>query len=260
MSSRSTRRAQRGSARSRRTPVRPQGERGLRIPWIPVAIVVGVVIVVALVGYLIYQIGQPAGNRFAEAAQIEADPAPGLPGQYVNIPKIYSGFYGNRDGTNTGEHISREEDYTSDCSEEDPTLCNSTPPTGGPHWGSSACPDDPEAAPAFCGPAPWGIFRKPWDAGTLLHNMEHGGVVLWYNTSDKDLVSELEKLIEGRLGRGELLVMAPYPEMEAEHIALTGWARIDKFPVSEYSKDRVDTFIDAMRCRFNPESMQGLGC
>ncbi|OGO50225.1 MAG: hypothetical protein A2148_04330 [Chloroflexi bacterium RBG_16_68_14] len=216
--------------------------------------------IAALVVFLFVQAGRPGSNRFAEAAAIEADPAPDLPGEWVNLPKAYGGFYGNNDGPNTGQHVTREVDYANDCSEDDPPICNSTPPTGGPHWGSSACPDDPEDAPPFCGPAPWGVFRKPWDAETLVHNMEHGGVVLWYNTTDQQIIDELEQLIGDRLDNGELLVMAPYSETEEETIALTAWARIDKFSVNEYSQDRVKKFIDAFRCRFNPESMRGLGC
>jgi hypothetical protein len=42
--------------------------------------------------------------------------------------------------------------------------------------------------------------------------------------------------------------------MEEEHIALTSWVRIDKFPVAEYSAERVTEFIDAHMRRFNPES------
>ena len=51
----------------------------------------------------------------------------------------------------------------------------------------------------------------------------------------------------------DALVMTPYPGMEAEHIAITGWSRIDKFPVEEYTRERVEEFIDAHERRFNPE-------
>ena len=51
--------------------------------------------------------------------------------------------------------------------------------------------------------------------------------------------------------------MAPYPQMEAEMIAVTSWSRRDKFPVSDYTKERVEHFIDVNLCRFNPESLPG---
>jgi hypothetical protein len=41
--------------------------------------------------------------------------------------------------------------------------------------------------------------------------------------------------------------------MEPETIAITSWTRLDKFPVSELTKERLQTFIDANHKRFNPE-------
>ena len=120
-------------------------------------------------------------------------------------------------------------------------------------WGNSRCTEDPDDTPAFCGAAPSGIFRKPWEPETLNHNMEHGGVVVRYNTSHRDFLDGLEDLIAKRLRRGDLLVLTPYAEMEEETIALTGWSRIDKFAVSAYSENRVEEFLDAHVCRFDPE-------
>lgn len=184
-------------------------------------------------------------SRFSEGSTVEADDDPFLPGEYVNLPEIYGGFYGNRDGPNTAAHVRRDIDYVGDG--------NSNPPAGGPHWGSAACGSVPEEAPSFCGPAPWGTYRTPWEPETLIHNMEHAGVVLWYNTADQSVIEELENLIADRLRDGQLLVMTPYPDMEAETVALTAWSRIDKFPVSEYTRQRVEEFIDVHERRFNPE-------
>lgn len=187
----------------------------------------------------------PAGDRPSAGAVAEADDDPSLPGEYVNLPEIYGGFYGNPDGANTATHVRRDVDYVAES--------NSNPPAGGPHWGSAACGIDPEEAPPFCGPAQWGIYRKAWQPETLVHNMEHAGVVLWYNTADQTIIDELENLIADRLRNGQLLVMAPYPDMEDETVALTAWSRIDKYPVSEYTRERVEEFIDVHERRFNPE-------
>jgi hypothetical protein len=83
--------------------------------------------------------------------------------------------------------------------------------------------------------------------------MEHGGVVLWYNTADQDVIDDLEELFTARLADGQLLVMAPYPALAAETIAITSWSRRDLFPVEEYTRERVEDFIDAHERRFNPE-------
>jgi hypothetical protein len=219
---------------------------------VPIVVVVGIAAIVGLVAFLIIQAGKDPGSNFDEAAKIEADPAPDLPGTYVNLPEIYQGFYGNDDGPNTAEHVTRDVDYVADG--------NSNPPVGGPHWGASSCGDDPLTAPSFCGPTQWGIYREPWDPESLVHNMEHGGLVLWYNTENQQVIDELEDIVKGYLDDDVLMVMTPYPDMEADTIAVTAWARIDKFPVSEYTEDRVREFIDVMKCRFNPETMPGAGC
>lgn len=117
-------------------------------------------------------------------------------------------------------------------------------------WGG-ACGEDPSEATAFCGPSPWGVFREPWEPETLNHNMEHGGVIVYYNTNHRSFLDELEDFIIDRLEDGNRLVLAPYTEMEMETIAVASWSRIAKFPVNEFSKDRVEEFIGAHECRYS---------
>lgn len=238
--SREKRRSSLGS--SRRTPVKASAGGGRNVPWTPIVVVLGLAAVVGLVGFLIWQVSQPAGEGSGIAA--EADDDPNLPGEWVDLPSIYGDPY-----SATASHVSRDVDYAADQGE--------LPPVGGPHWGTGACVTDEDGNPAptaFCGPAPWGIYREAWEPETVVHNMEHGGLVLWYNTTDQAIINELEDIIRGRLDRGDLLVMMPFPDMEEETIALTGWSRRDKFPVSEYTEDRVIDFINKHERRFNPEN------
>ncbi|MDZ4278833.1 MAG: DUF3105 domain-containing protein, partial [Dehalococcoidia bacterium] len=172
-----------------------------------------------------------------EASAAEADDDPALPGEYVDLIGLYGGPY-----PDSASHVDQGLRYDE----------QGLPPAGGPHW-SGPCGDDPVEAPAFCGPAPWGIYRSPWEAATLVHNMEHGGVIVWYNTSNQAVIDELEELVSTRLESGALLVLAPYFDMEAESIALTAWSRRDILSVSDYASDRVAEFIDAHERRFNPE-------
>jgi hypothetical protein len=223
-------------------------------------VLVGIVGIAGLVAYLVWQGNKPAKSHFDAAARTEANPGVGLPGTYVNLPKIYDGFYGNQDGNNTNDHVKRDVDYAHDCAKSDPAVCNSNPPAGGPHWGQGACPEDPAQAPLYCGPVPWGVYRAAWPAETLVHNMEHGGTVIWYNTKNQQVIDELESIAESELKGRKLLVLTPYPDMEADTVAITAWARIDKMPVSQYTKERVQKFIDVFKCRFNPETMSGAGC
>ena len=108
-------------------------------------------------------------------------------------------------------------------------------------------------APQRCGPAPWGIFTDPWDAGTLVHNMEHGGVVVWYNTTDQAVVDDLTGLVLEELNR-RLIVLSPYPDMEEGFVAITSWSRRLLVPVEDFDRDLFAEFIEVHERRFNPES------
>ncbi|MCH7488300.1 MAG: DUF3105 domain-containing protein [Chloroflexi bacterium] len=186
---------------------------------------------------------EPTPTRFAAGVIIEGGEDPDLPGVHVDLQGIYDGFYGNSDGNTTAPHVTQDVDYEADG--------NSNPPAGGPHW-AGGCGNVPSEAPQFCGPAPWGIYREPWQPETLIHNMEHAGAVVWYNTTDQAVIDDLEDLVNDLRGP---VVLTPYFDMEDEHVAVTTWARIDKFPVSEYSRERVEEFLDVHNCRFNPENL-----
>ena len=186
----------------------------------------------------------PDDPRSSDAVQAEADSDPSLPGEHVDLQAIYDGFYGNPDGNNTNAHVHLPIDYESE---------QGLPPAGGDHWGSTGCGNDPASAPQRCGPAPWGIFADPWTAGTLVHNMEHGGVVVWYNTTDRAVIDDLEDLVLELLER-RLIVMSPYPDMEEGFVAITSWSRRLLVPVEEYDRDLFREFIEVHERRFNPES------
>jgi hypothetical protein len=211
---------------------------------------VGIVAVAGVIGYLIWQSGQESSAQDEAARAAEADSSADIPGDWVDLVAIYGAPYGD-----TATHVQRNVDYPEDCATNDAgeEVCNSNPPVGGPHW-AGGCGRDPDDSPSFCGPAVFGIYNEPWDPETLVHNMEHGGAVIWYNTEDEAIITELQEYLEPLLSDGRLLVMAPYTDMEADTIALTSWSRIDKFPVSEYTLDRVKTFVDANERRFNPEN------
>ena len=177
--------------------------------------------------------------------EVEADADPSLPGEYVNLPAIYGGYYGNRTGPNTAAHRRGPIDYS----------VQGLPPAGGPHWGAFVCPNDPIIAPPNCGPVPWGIYRTPWPAESLVHNMEHAGVVIWYNTSHQNVIDKLESLVRKELNRGHSVVLTPYPEMAADSIALTAWSRRDEFSIDDYDANRITKFLNVHLCRFDPERL-----
>jgi hypothetical protein len=83
--------------------------------------------------------------------------------------------------------------------------------------------------------------------------MEHGGVVVWYNTDNAEVIDNLTDIVNEQLDRRRLVVMSRYTGMEADTIALTAWTRLDKFPVSDFTEKRVEDFISEHNKRFNPE-------
>jgi hypothetical protein len=107
-----------------------------------------------------------------------------------------------------------------------PLAYNSTPPTSGPHYGSLAR---------------WGVHGEPIPDELQVHNLEDGGVGVWYDCPDDcpELVSQLDSVVD-RYHEGVL--MAPYPGMDTR-IALTAWNRIDQF--DEFDEERVVRFIRA---------------
>ena len=125
-------------------------------------------------------------------------------------------------------------DYTSD------------PPTSGPHANA---------------PAAWGVSDLAVAKEVAIHNMEHAGVVVWYNCnagaeplSTEDctkLRNDLGEIVQVEIVSGTMVVMTPYPAMDSR-IALTSWGILDKF--DEFDAERVQMFIDTFECNFDPEN------
>ena len=95
---------------------------------------------------------------------------------------------------------------------------SSLPATSGPHW-------DPS------GIANWGVYTTPQNETQLIHNLEQGGIVSWYDPDrvDADGIAELEQLVRtqnasGVSGRYKFIV-APWGGSEElpSPVAVTSW-------------------------------------
>ena len=118
-------------------------------------------------------------------------------------------------------------------------LCyTSNPPTSGPHGNA---------------PMPFTVLQNPAPKENLVHNMEHGAVIVWYNTTDQSVIDQLADIVNAHINRRHLLVMSLYAGMEPDTIALTAWTRLDKFSVEDFTAKRVEDFIAEHHKRFNPE-------
>lgn len=116
---------------------------------------------------------------------------------------------------------------------------NSMPPTSGPHWGV---------------PAGWGIVKEPIPNERQVHSLEHGGVIIQYNTDDSKVIQELEALAQDITGFPACIVVAPYPDME-EPISITAWGVLltmetfDRDAIREFVRFYRDEGPEQIRCR-----------
>lgn len=116
---------------------------------------------------------------------------------------------------------------------------NSDPPTSGPHAGAVRADFYNEAPPDE----------------NLVHNLEHGYVILWYNCSTLDEAGcqGLKSQIQAVMDRAKpvsiattttKLIAVPRPSMDAL-LALTAWGRMLK--LQSFDEPVITDFIDKLR-------------
>lgn len=97
----------------------------------------------------------------------------------------------------------------------------STPPASGPHVGASTLPA--------------GVYPSPPDLGPLLHSLEHGGTVVWYDPdAPPDVVQPILDFYDQSDPVGQdRVIVAPYDYdgaggqlPEGVQMALVGWRRL----------------------------------
>jgi hypothetical protein len=207
---------------------------------------------VVLVGYLIYAVTNSGETSTPDWIEAQLDASTKLPGQYVPPQPGPDGKFGTSDDR---QHISNgtviplcsaevmaADQAVTDPYQERPAVANcynSNPPTSGNHAES---------------PMAITILQNPAPKENLVHSMEHGAVVVWYNTSDQAVIDQLKSVVQSELDRKRMVVMSQYSGMEADTIALTGWTRLDKFSTNDFDSKRVRDFIEEHQRRFNPEN------
>jgi hypothetical protein len=228
--------APRGQRQRSRTPVKV-GSGGFN--WTPVLAVLGVIAVGAIV---LFAVIQSLGGEPSEASFIKAmnDDSPDLPGTYYPPhpgPDLQPGTADDRfhfGDTVTWPICTQEQIESGQIGQ----CYHSNPPSSGQHRGS---------------PGAFRVYENPVPKENLLHTMEHGGVVIWYNTENQEIIDQLTAVAQRAIDRRRLVTMTPYFEMEPDTIALTAWTRLDKFSISEFDRQRIERFIETHQRRFNPE-------
>jgi hypothetical protein len=121
------------------------------------------------------------------------------------------------------------------------TSYNSVPPTSGPHYGTIAR---------------WGVHSEPVRYEYLVHNLEDGGVVIYYQCDDgcPELVAELEAVVQPFVDADRNVILAPndptwteggsgplHQDMGAR-IALTAWQKL--LTLDEVDAEAIKAFIE----------------
>jgi hypothetical protein len=209
--------------------------------------VLGAAVVAAILFYAVTQSSSAPGDQTPGYITAMLNDSGSLPGEYIpphpgadgQLCTDVSCLGTSDDRAHFGNGVTRPICTQEQLNSNNIAECyTSNPPTSGPHASS---------------PAQFKVLENPAPKENLLHSMEHGAVVVWYNTQDQTVIDRLTDIVNDELDRRRLLVMSEYTEMEPDTIALTAWSRLDKFPVSELDRDRVEDFIEAHNKRFNPE-------
>jgi len=121
-----------------------------------------------------------------------------------------------------------------------PITYNSIPPTSGLHYATQV--------------APWDSYQSRVDDPRVVHNLEHGGIVIAYKGIDETTIQRLEGFLgkgpfagasfpPSRYGNRVKLVIHPDERLNDGDIVLTAWERMDR--LSGLDEARIRNFYVA---------------
>ena len=154
-----------------------------------------------------------------------------------------------------GTHVAVGTDCRDPAQQNDQTGCgsdpySSLPAASGPHW-------DPS------GVANWGAYSTPQPETQLIHNLEHGGIVIWYDPDSltTEQISELDSYVESQVSTGlggrYKFIVSPWGGREplGSPVVVTAWRHL--LAPDEFDMDAIRGFADANYLRYAPEPNGG---
>jgi hypothetical protein len=108
---------------------------------------------------------------------------------------------------------------------EQPDNWNSVPPTSGDHLATPLAP---------------GVYDNEQDMRAMVHNEEHGYVVILYKDIPADQVEQLRTFVEAR--EGSKLVLSPWSGLEKPGVALAAWQNLEI--LERVNMDVVQAFVN----------------
>lgn len=108
----------------------------------------------------------------------------------------------------------------------------SVPGTSGPHWGT---------------PAQWNVYTMPVAESQVIHNLEHAGIVIWYQPDELDdaALGRLTSYVGSKLlGNQFKFILSPWDgEDFGAPIAVTAWRYL--LYLDEVDTGQIDAFVAA---------------
>jgi hypothetical protein len=113
---------------------------------------------------------------------------------------------------------------------------------------------DPERVPPTSGNhlaqlSPYGFLGDTLIPESVVHNMEHGSVVIWYEPDNPEIAAQVNQLVRG-LG-SQCIVAGSYADMTFV-ITATVWGRV--LPLDTFDESQLRAFINEYRGDEGPES------
>lgn len=113
---------------------------------------------------------------------------------------------------------------------------STSPATSGDHW----------ATPMSCG-----FYEDGLSDERIVHNLEHGNIVVSYNLATDGEVDQLRDALEG-IGKNAIWgVTRSYDKIPSGTVALAAWGVLDT--MQEVDEDRIKTFFDTYSGALGPE-------
>ncbi len=120
---------------------------------------------------------------------------------------------------------------------------STVPPTSGPHWGAwSKC----------------GFYNHPLPDELLVHNLEHGNIIVSYNLDSAADISALRDAVAAIPLAEEFAIVRRYPAIPEGMVALSVWGALDR--MLGVDGERIARFFAAYPGNAGPEFANGLPC
>lgn len=127
--------------------------------------------------------------------------------------------------------------------EPKPVQYSTNPPAGGDHWSQTIS---------------WGIHTTELPDERIVHNLEHGGVVVWYDPAKVDAatVDKMKSLVTSLGTRNPRVILMPRSKgiENGKPIAVTAWGYL--MTLDTYDEALIRAFYNAHIAQ-GPECVQG---